>query len=274
MKNIYGKNVLITGATSGIGKCIADSLAKEGCHIYGAGLDAKEETKNVGKGVIEYISLDVTDEEMVKEKLESIAPKIDIAVLCAGFGIAGPAEIMPMEYARKQMDVNYFGVMNVCNVILPKFRERRKGYVIAISSIGGKVTLPMQCHYSSSKFALEAYIEALRIEMRDFNVKFTLIEPGDTKTGFTKARKTYNPEGNPYYEVCDRCVKKIAHDEQYGKTPESVADLVLKLISKKNPPVRATIGFEYKFVLFLLRILPSKAIDYLLYKVYVPKIKD
>lgn len=271
MKNIYGKDVLVTGATSGIGKSIADKLAYEGCHVYGIGLKAEEGIKKIGKGEIEYIDLDVTDANKINEVLPKKINNIDACVLCAGFGIAGPAEIMPIDYSRKQMEVNYFGVLNICSFALPILRKKRKGLVIAISSVGGRIPLPMQSHYSSSKFALEAYMEALRIEMRDFNIKTVLIEPGDTKTGFTSNRKTYNPEGNPYFDVTNRAVKKIAHDEQFGKTPESVRDKVIKCFGKKNPPVRCTIGIEYKLALFLLRIFPTKLVDYILYKMYMPK---
>ena len=267
MKNVYGKNVLVTGATSGIGKIVADSFAKEGCNVYGIGLGIEDHID----GNITFINLDVTDEEKVKKLFDEKIRSVDIAVLAAGFGIAGPAEIMPVEYARKQMEVNYFGVMNMCNNIIPIMRKNKNGLIIAISSVAGKVTLPMQCHYSSSKYALEAYIEALRMELKDFNVKTCLVEPGDTKTGFTKMRKTYNPEGNPYYDVCKRSIEKQAEYEINGKPPETVRDVIFKIVGKKNPPVRVAVGFEYKLVMFLIRILPSKALDSLLYKIYMPK---
>lgn len=266
MKNVYGKNVIVTGATSGIGKSIALKLAEEGCNVIGIGLGVENHTE----GNIRYINLDVTDEEKVKEVFKDIK-EVDIAILAAGFGIAGPAEIMPIEYARKQMEINYFGVMNMCSNIIPLMRQKKKGLIVAISSVAGKVTLPMQSHYSSSKYALEAYIEALRMELRDFNIKTCLVEPGDTKTGFTGARKTYNPEGNPYYDVCTRSVEKQRQYEIHGKPPETVRDTVLKVIGKKNPPVRVAVGFEYKVVMLLIRILPSKALDSLLYKIYMPK---
>ena len=270
MKNLYGKNIFVSGATSGIGKLCAETLASNGNNVIGVGLGEDENTKKIGKGTLHIIPLDVTNLDDIEKVFENIK-KVDIAVLCAGFGIAGPAEIMPNEYARKQMDVNYFGVLNLCNKILPIMRKQKKGLVIAISSVAGRVPLPMQCHYSSSKYALEAYLEAVRIEMKDFNVKTCLVEPGDTKTGFTSARKTYNPDGNPYFDVCKRSVNRMAHDEQYGKTPESVVDVIIKIIGKKNPPVRTAVGFSYKFACFLIKILPSKFVDYILGKIYMPK---
>ena len=269
MKNLYGKNIFVSGATSGIGKLCAETLANEGNNVIGVGLGEDENTRKIGKGTLHIIPLDVTNTDDIEKVFENIK-KVDVAVLCAGFGIAGPAEIMPNDYARKQMDVNYFGVLNLCNKILPIMRQQRKGLVIAISSVAGRVPIPMQCHYSSSKYALEAYLEAVGIEMKKFNVKTCLIEPGDTKTGFTSARKTYNPEGNPYFEVCNRSVKRMEHDEQHGKTPKSVVDVIIKVIGKKNPPVRTSVGFSYKFACFLIKILPSKFVDYILGKIYMP----
>lgn len=268
IKNVYGKNVIVTGASSGIGKICAEGLANIGCNVVGLALGCEEKTYNVGNGTIHLINCDVTKKEEVEKVFENIK-EVDIALLAAGIGIAGPEEIMPVELARKQMEVNYFGVLNVCNFILPIMRNNRHGLVVAISSVGGRLALPMQGHYSSSKYALEAYMECLRIEMKDFNVKTCLIEPGDTKTGFTGARKTYNPESNPYYDICNNAVKRIAHDEQTGKDPKTVLDVLLKIIDKKEPPVRVAVGFSYKFVCFLAKILPSKLVDYLLYKMYI-----
>lgn len=266
----YGKNVFITGASSGIGQACAKKLASLGYNVTGCSLNKEEKEIKIGKGKIHYIYMDVTNINSIEKAFENIK-EVDIAILCAGFGIAGPCEIMPIEYSKKQMEVNYFGVLNTCQKIIPLMREKRNGLIIAISSVGGRLPIPMQSHYSSSKYALEAYMEALRIELRDFNIKTCLIEPGDTKTKFTKNRKTYNPEGNPYYDVCNRSVAKMAHDEQTGKSPESVANEVIKVINKKNPPVRTAVGFEYKLACFLLRILPYKFIDYILYKLYMPK---
>ena len=271
MKNVYGKNILVSGATSGIGKCIAENFAKAGYNVIGLGLNADEHIEKIGTGSIKYFSVDVTNVDQVKDFFEKNIKELDIAVLAAGFGIAGPAEIMPMDYVRKQMEVNYFGVVNMCNNILLIMHKNKKGLIIAISSVAGRVTLPMQCHYSSSKYALEAYLEALRIETKKFNIKTVLVEPGDTKTGFTKARKTYNPKGNPYYEVCMRSIDKQSHMEENGKSPETVAKVVMKLIGRHNPPIRVAVGFEYKLACFLIKILPAKLVDNILYKIYMPE---
>lgn len=273
MRNKYGKNVFVTGATSGIGKSCAISFAKAGCNVIGVSRNAEEKTIKYGDGSITYKKMDVTDIDSIKEVFENIKD-IDIAVLSAGMGIGGAAYNMPISMVRRQFEVNYFGVLNTLNKVLPIMRKRNHGLVLIISSVGGIIPLPMQSHYSSSKFALESLIEALSIEMKEYNVKFTLIEPGDTKTGFTKARKTYNPVNSPYHDVCEDSIKKISHDEKHGKSPESVSKVALKLANKKNPPIRVAIGIEYKLVCFLKRILPDRLIDYILYKLYMPNKKN
>ena len=271
MKNNY-KNVFVTGASSGIGNSIVNYFASRGYNVIGVSRNVEERIVSINNGSIRYMKMDVTDITSIERVFKEIKD-IDILVLSHGMGIAGAAETMPIELAKKQMEVNYFGSLNVCRYALPILREKRKGLVIAISSVAGIVTIPMQSHYSSSKFALEAYIESLRIEMKEFNVKTCLVEPGDTKTGFTSARNTYNPTDSVYHDVCEASINKMAKDEQNGKSPESVAKVVYKVSKRKNPPIRVAVGFDYKLLCFLIKILPSKLTNYILSKLYMPKIK-
>ena len=276
--NCYGKNALVTGASRGIGEAVAKALAEAGCNVtacargfedLAAASANREET--AGGGSITRVKMDVTDEASVSEVIGSL-DQIDIAVCCAGMGVAGAAEELPMKMARAQMETNYFGVLNVGGKILPKMRQQGKGLFVVIGSIAGKVPIPMQCHYSSSKYALEAYVEAVRMEMRQFGVRAVIIEPGDTKTGFTDARKTYLDENSPYVKIVEKSVEKMAKDEQGGRSPKTVADVVLKLISKENPPVRVAVGFEYKLLMFILRFLPDRLKQWILTKMYLPKV--
>jgi len=213
--------------------------------------------------------MDVTDAESVERVLETME-RIDIAVCCAGMGVAGAAEEMPLELARAQMETNYFGVLTVGSKVLPRMRRQGRGLFIATGSIAGKVPIPMQSHYSSSKYALEAYMEAVRIEMKGFGVRAVILEPGDTKTGFTAARKTFTDKDSPYFEAVEKSVARMEHDEQNGRDPETVARVVLKLIGKTNPPVRVAIGFEYKLLMFILRFLPDRLKSWILSKMYLP----
>ena len=271
MDNVYGKNALVTGASSGIGLAVAKALAEGGCAVTAVSRHCEEGRieEFSGGGSIIWRRMDVTDEVSAAGVVGSLE-RIDIAVLCAGMGVAGSAEELPMALARAQMETNYFGVLNVGSKVLPRMREQKKGLFVVIGSIAGRVPIPMQCHYSSSKYALEAYVEAVRMEMRGFGVRAVIVEPGDTKTGFTSARKTYLKEGSPYGQVVEKSVARMEHDEQNGRSPETVAAVVVKLAGKKDPPVRVAVGAEYKILMFILRFLPDRLKQFILRKMYLP----
>ena len=140
-----------------------------------------------GKGSLTLRKLDVTDEAATRKFVEGLS-EVDIAVLCAGMGVAGPAETTASELTRRQMEVNYFGTLNAAQPCLGRMRRQQRGLLIVIGSIAGRVSIPMQSQYSASKYALEAFTDAVRMEMRPYGVRACIIEPGDTKTGFTAAR--------------------------------------------------------------------------------------
>lgn len=273
-ENIYGKNVFITGASSGIGKACARRFAESGCLVTGVSRNTEETVESFqGGGSITMRKLDVTDAEAVRRFVEGL-PGVDIAVLCAGMGVAGPAETTPAEMTRRQMEVNYFGTLNAAQPVLSRMKEKRNGLLIIIGSIAGRVSIPMQSQYSSSKYALEAFSDAVRMEMRPFGVRASIIEPGDTKTGFTAARQTMEPGktgSDGYGGVLRKSVAKMAADEQNGRSPDSVADVAFRLACRKDPPARVPVGFEYKLLMFLLRLLPDRLKESILSGMYLPK---
>ena len=273
-ENVYGKNVFITGASSGIGKACARRFAESGCLVTGVSRNTEETVESFpGGGSITMRKLDVTDADAVRSFVESL-PEVDVAVLCAGMGVAGPAETTPAEMTRRQMEVNYFGTLNAAQPVLTKMKEKRNGLLIIIGSIAGRVSIPMQSQYSSSKYALEAFSDAVRMEMRPFGVRASIIEPGDTKTGFTAARQTMEPGENGkdgYGGVLQKSVAKMASDEQNGRSPDSVAEVAYRLACRKDPPARVPVGFEYKLLMFLLRLLPDRLKESILSGMYLPK---
>lgn len=260
--------VIITGASAGIGKATAEYLMKKGFHVYGTSRKAMgnidENSANDPKsgGFVRIIPLDVTCEDSVKAAVENIISKeghVDILVSNAGTGIAGSVEDVSMSEAGSQFDINFFGTLRMIKAVLPYMREQGYGKIIALSSVAGVISIPYQAHYSASKFAMEGLIEAIRYEIAPFGVKACLVEPGDTKTDFTKSRiiAEGTNENSPYHTRFTKSLSRMEKDEQNGASPVAVANTIYKMIKKKNPPVRVTVGFQYKLVLFLKRILPT-----------------
>lgn len=265
----YGKNVFVTGASSGIGQACARMFAENGFNVTGVSRNTDEITESyAGGGSLTMRRLDVTDEPAVKEFVESL-PGVDIAVLCAGMGVAGPAETTSSELTRRQMEVNYFGTLNAAQPCLTRMRRQRRGLLIVIGSIAGRVSIPMQSQYSASKYALEAFTDAVRMEMKKYGVKACIIEPGDTKTGFTDARQMEAKDD--YGSVFRKSVAKMAGDEQNGRSPESVAKVALALAGRRNPPARVPVGAEYKALMMLLRVMPDRVRELILSKMYLPE---
>lgn len=269
----YGNHMLITGASSGLGLAAAEYFAKKGFEIWGVSRRCEEKTTARGLGHIHWIQMDVTQEESVRKAIQTIleqAGEIGTVLHCAGFGVGGAAEDVPADQALIQLDTNYLGVLRVNRALLPAMRKQGRGLVLVVSSVAGLISIPFQSHYSSSKYALEAYVEALRLECRAMGIKAALIEPGDTKTGFTGARKVFSPEDSPYRAQCLRSIKKMEEDELNGKPAISVAKTADRLMRKKNPPVRRAVGWQYRFLVGIKRVLPSRLIEWILALLYLP----
>lgn len=269
MKNVYGRRVFVTGASSGLGKACAEAFAKSGCEVVGVSRSCEETTTEYpGGGSLTMRRMDVTDDESVNAVAGAL-DGVDIALLAAGIGISGPAEEIPMELAYRHMETNYFGTLRVGRAILPKMREQGHGLFLVVGSIAGRVPIPMQSHYSSSKYALEAYVEAVRMEMRPFGVRAVILEPGDTHTGFTDAREKYCPPDSPYAAVCEKSVATMERDERNGKAPTSVSDVAQRLAGRRNPPVRVAVGLQYKALMFARRLMPDRLASWVLSKMYL-----
>lgn len=268
-KNRYGKIALVTGASSGIGYDIAKTLQENGFTVYGVSRRAKDPDALP----FNWMHMDVCDADSVKavvDEIEGREGSIDILVNAAGTGICGSVEESTEETTRLQMETNFFGVLRLITHVLPGMRERGKGLIINIGSVAGIFAIPFQSLYSSSKFALEGLTEALRIELAPYkNVNACLVEPGDVKTGFTAARVYVNkPEDSPYNRRYAKAVRQMEKDEENGLPPSSVTRLALIMIKRKKPPVRKVTGVQYKVLVFLKRLLPSRLVEWLLNLMY------
>ena len=252
------KVVFITGISSGFGKSTAEYLAQKGHVIYGTSrkdIDVEDR--------INVLKADVTDVDSVKAAIETVLQKegrIDILINNAGMGISGPVETALSDDIRLQMRTNFMGAVNVIQAVLPAMRKQKSGTIINISSIGGLMGLPFQGFYSASKFAIEGISEALRMELKPFNIKVVVIRPGDFFTSFTSNRKAdENISGNnPYEPQFRKSLSIIETDEKGGMKPEFFARKLARIIEKKNPNSTYIISTaEQKLAVVLKRILPD-----------------
>ena len=265
----YGKNVLITGASSGIGKAAALLFAKNGYTVTGVSRNCPEGTRHFdGGGSLTLRRMDVTKSASIQKVIHTL-PAVDIAILAAGMGVAGSIEDTPIDYAKKQMEVNYFGVLRCCKAILPLMRRDGHGLILVIGSVAGRISIPMQSHYSSSKYALEALTDALRMEAAPFGIKASIIEPGDTKTNFTDSRKTYEKADSPYNDALRKAVGRMEEDERNGVSPLSVAKIAIRLSESENPPAKVAAGLKYKAIVKLTGYLPDRCREVLVKKTYL-----
>jgi short-subunit dehydrogenase len=271
----YGRVILLTGASSGIGKAAAEHLASLGCRVYGTSrrTEGRKQVFKVehSQGYVEMLKLDVCDKESVKEAVQYVLEKegrIDVLINNAGFGISGAIEETSEQEAFSQFDTNFFGMHRMCRSVLPIMRRQKKGLIINISSVAGLFAIPYQSMYSASKYAMESYTEALRMEVRDFGIRAVLIEPGDTKTGFTDNRYYCAESENTAYPKSKASIERMEKDERNGSKPEEIARIIGGLLSKKNPPVRVTVGLIYKVFAQLKRVFPNRLVELILRKMY------
>ena len=250
--------VLITGISSGFGLETARLLVQEGHSVYGTVRRTVEPLPQVN-----YIQLDVRDREAVERAVDDIVGKegrIDVLVNNAGMGIGGPLEFATEEEVRLQMDTNFMGLVHCVDAVLPHMRQQKSGKIIALSSIGGLMGLPFQGFYSASKFAIEGYCEALRLETKSFGIQVVVLRPGDFATGFTGSRKKVTNEAAlEAYPIFKTAIEKVEHDENGGLKPIVLAQKISKIIKKKNPHNGYVVAsLEQKLSVFLKRIMPAK----------------
>ncbi len=267
MRYPYGNEILIVGASSGIGKEAAALFENAGYTVWAVARRFACET--VGKR--HTLPMDVTNEDSIRSAMDKIhreggAPRI--LLYCAGVGIAGSVEDTPIEAVQRQMDTNYYGFLRLLPHVMPTMREHQNGLVLAVSSVAGLVSLPFQSQYAAGKYALEATVQALRNEAKPYGVKATLIEPGDTKTGFTAYRKMELPADSVYKVACERAVSRMAKDEQNGKSPATAAKVALRLAGKKNPPQHNVVGADYKCLALLIKLFPAAVVEWVMGRLY------
>lgn len=265
-----GTTILVTGASSGIGKACADYLQQAGYSVYRASRSLK-----TGNGADSTnIRMDVDDDASVSQAVRQLidkAGRIDVVVNCAGFGIAGSVEDTSIDEAKAQFETNFFGVLRVCHAVLPTMREQGSGLIINISSIAGLISVPFQGFYSASKFALEGMTEALRLEVSPFGIRVVLVEPGDFQTGFGASRRkvAHSENSTAYRDHLAKALSVAEKDESKGHQPIAIAHLIERIIKNPSPKLRYSIGplFE-RLSPTLKNILPYRLTEWLTMKYF------
>lgn len=248
------KVALVTGGSSGIGRCTAAALRDAGCVVYE--FSRREHTMDG----VQHLSVDVTVETAVRNAVEQIAQaegSIDIVVNCAGFGISGAVEFTELIDAKWQFDVNFFGMVNVNRAVIPIMR-RGGGRIVNVSSVAAVAHIPFQTYYSASKAAIESYTCALANELKPFGITVTAAQPGDIRTGFTDARKKSADGDEVYGGRISRSVAGMERDERGGMSPEFAGRYIAKLALKKHVKPIYTVGFGYKCLSLLCKLLPCR----------------
>ena len=257
------KVVVITGASSGIGLATARRLSKKGYKVYGLALNEFSDK------LFECFCADVNDLEAVTHVLETVKQRegrIDAVINNAGFGIAGAVEYATPEMIQKIFDTNLTALVKISSVAM-KYLKETKGNLVNVSSVAGVLPIPFQACYSATKAAVLNFSLALDGEVRRFGVKVTAVLPGDTKTGFTAARVIEGGEAD-YGGCIGKSVHRMEKDEQNGKSPDSVARVIEKALQKRCPPLKITVGAQYKLFVWLGKILPTRLVNFILRKMY------
>lgn len=259
------KIAVVTGGTSGIGRETALYLTQNGCTVY--------ELSRRAEGVegLRHISADVTDEESVRRAVEQIlqeAGRIDILVNNAGFGISGAVEFTDTEEAKRQFDVNFFGMVRMNRAVIAVMRKQGGGRIVNLSSVAAPVPIPFQTYYAASKAAINSYTMALANELRPFGVTVCAVMPGDIHTGFTAARHKVGEGDELYGGRISRSVRRMEHDEQTGMDPAKAGAFVGRVALKTGHKPLYTIGFAYQAAVLLTKILPAQALNWLIGRIY------
>jgi NAD(P)-dependent dehydrogenase (short-subunit alcohol dehydrogenase family) len=261
--------VVVTGASTGIGEACALHLAELGFHVR-AGVRREEDAQRLRDAGLEPLMMDVTDQDSIR----AAAAQLDGAPLAglvnnAGVAVAGPLEFIPIDELRRQLDVNVVGQVAVTQAFLPAVR-RARGRIVNIGSIGGRVALPMLSPYAASKFAMEGITDALRRELRPWDIHVAIIEPGAIATPiWSKSReaneelaKQAPPEAELLYgKLIERIRSESEKAAERGLPPRKVADAVAHALTASRPRTRYLVGGEAKLRARLSVILPDRAFD-------------
>ena len=267
MANAAQKVVLVTGASSGIGKACAEHLLARGYRVFGT--QRRVPAQADGRGV-EMVAMDVDNDDSVVRGIEAVvqqAGRIDAVVNNAGNAYMGAVEDTSIAEAKAQLETNFFGVLRVCRAVLPLMRRQGGGYIINISSLAGVLGLPFSGLYSASKFALEGMTESLRWETRSHGIRVVLIEPGDFRSQLAVTRRTVSgaATNDAYRAAFEQFKTQQEKDEAGAPSPEPIGQLVEGILRDPSPRLRYSVGMlGQRIVIPLKRLLPQRVFEFTL----------
>ena len=261
--------VLITGCSSGIGKATALAAAARGYRVYATARDPQSLRDLEGRGRVRALALDVTDTRSIERAFAALlgeAGRLDALVNNAGYGQYGAVEDVTAEEWRRQFDVNLFGAIEVTRAALPNLRQARRGTIVNVSSVAGKIAIPFAAPYCASKHALEAVSDALRVELSPFHIRVVIIEAGPIETRFGEraragvARLFASP--GPYSAFYKSAERAMDTEFQAGKLPaEAVARVIMDAIESPRPKTRYRVGRMARALIPLRALLPDSFFD-------------
>jgi len=274
--------VLVIGASSGIGRASALRLVRAGYFVFGTTrqspsqlqVELRAETEAGENDRLVMLGVDVTRHETVDAAIETIVDRVgrlDAVVCSAGYGLAGAVEDTSDDEALAILDTNLLGIHRVSRAALPVMRAQGSGTLLLVSSLGGRIGLPFQAFYSASKFAVEGFAEALRMEVRRFGVHVTLVEPGDFSTGFTDHRlyTDVTTIDSIYREAFQQTMAVVESDERTAASPEAVAALVTRILRTRRPRLRYTVGpLKQRAAAALKSVIPAAWFEAILRATY------
>jgi NAD(P)-dependent dehydrogenase (short-subunit alcohol dehydrogenase family) len=261
--------VLITGCSTGIGRATAQRLASKGMNVY-ATARRPESIEDLKEAGCKTLALDVTDEASMQAAVSAVEEAdgaIGALVNNAGYSQSGAVETIPMDDLRRQFETNVFGLVRMCQLVLPGMRREGRGRIVNISSMGGRLVFPGGGAYHGTKFAVEAISDALRFEVRGFGVHVSIIEPGLIKTSFGETAHDSVPHEDGPYGKFNVAVAKVTAGAytgpmaKLGAGPEAVAKVVEKAITARRPRTRYPVTASARLALANHALLPDRGWD-------------
>jgi len=262
------KVILITGASTGIGRATAEHLTRVGHRVYGTSRKPFEDGVS-----FQTLIMDVQSEASIQSAVTQLLQqesKLDVLINNAGLGIIGALEETSEEMIQRVFDTNVWGALRVCRAVIPAMRQQNNGLIINISSIAGTMGLPFRGIYSASKAAVEILTETLNIELKPFGIQACSVLPGDVRTNINSTRLVaISPKGSPYRSWVEAMNHKVNEEVNQAAEPQYIAKTIEKIINTPSPNIHYVAGpFLQRASIWLKRLLPSRVFEYLLRENY------